>query len=210
MTTTFTITSMGKGFYAIEPYPGPLEAGAEVHIVHGARAGSYDIVFDGNCYGRVRHEEALVLHELEEYLGVHLVEGRRQNAHLRVGRDEVLLNGDAGEDQRSLWRDVMKRGLDIRSSKCLAHFAENLESEDTKRLLSTIMPTQRRATSHSAAGTGRYEMANEEPVEEPSTETGAEASPAERDCETGAEGSTSNASMMLDVGVSSGSGDPSQ
>ncbi|KAJ1398828.1 hypothetical protein B484DRAFT_438330, partial [Ochromonadaceae sp. CCMP2298] len=72
-----------------------------------------------------------------------------------------------------------------------------------------------RATSHSAAGTGRYEMANEEPVEEPSTETGAEASPAERspaerDCETGAGGSTSNASTMLDVGVSSGSGDPSQ
>jgi hypothetical protein len=56
----------------------------------------------------------------------------------------LLTDGDAGEDRRSLWRDVKKRGLDIRSSKCLAHFAENVESEDTKRLLSTIMPTERR------------------------------------------------------------------
>ncbi|KAJ1431698.1 hypothetical protein B484DRAFT_418387 [Ochromonadaceae sp. CCMP2298] len=75
MTTTFTIDSMGKGFFAVVPYPGPLEAGAEVQIVHGASSGSYDIVYDGNCYGRVRQEEALMLTELEDYLGVHQVEG---------------------------------------------------------------------------------------------------------------------------------------
>jgi hypothetical protein len=43
----------------------------------------------------------------------------------------------------SLLKDVKSRGLDIRSSACLAHFAENLESEDTRRLLSTLQLNRR-------------------------------------------------------------------
>ncbi|KAJ1403636.1 hypothetical protein B484DRAFT_470301, partial [Ochromonadaceae sp. CCMP2298] len=91
----------------------------------------------------------------------------------------------------------------------------------------SMVSSSSRATPHSAAAAGGYEMANKESgspvaalktVEERSTaasgceraETGAEAGPAERDFETGAEGSTSNASTMLAVGLSAGPGDPSQ